>query len=228
MNKNKIIAIDGPAGSGKSSVAKMVAHRLAILHLDSGAFYRAVTLTFLRNKIARPFNGPKVEDLLRCTEVELRQIGNTLQVYLNSEDVSTEIRLKEVTACVSEVSESALVRKIVTAKLRELAKSESVVMEGRDIGTVVFPKAEVKIFLTATPGERAKRRYLEMAKAGIDADLNEITYAIKKRDKIDSSREIAPLRQADDAFFLDSTGMTMDMVVDSIIREYNKSLNKSD
>lgn len=219
-----MIAIDGPAGSGKSTVAKMVAHRLAILYLDSGAFYRAVTLMFLRNEITPPFTKTKIEDVLSCTEIKLKQIGESLKVYLNGEDVSTEIRSKKVTASVSEVSKNSLVRKIITDKLRELAKSEAVVMDGRDIGTVVFPNAELKIFLTATPEERGKRRYLEMINAGIHADLNEITRSIKKRDKIDSSRKTAPLSQADDAIFLDTTGITIDMVVDTIIKEYNKSL----
>lgn len=224
MSINKIIAIDGPAGSGKSTVAKMAAHRLGILYLDSGAFYRAVTLIFLRNKIALPYVGTEFEDLLNCTEIQLKQTGGSLKVYLNGQDVSAEIRLKEVTASVSEVSENALVRRIITDKLRALADSESVVMDGRDIGTVVFPKANLKVFLTATPEERAKRRYLEITNAGLDADFNEIKQAIIKRDKIDSSRAIAPLRQAADAIFLDTSVMTIEAVVGFIIKEYNKSL----
>ncbi len=224
MATKKTIAIDGPAGSGKSTVAKMVAQRLAILYLDSGAFYRAVTLTFLRNNVDPPYTIAKIENLLSQTEIQLKQFNASVKVYVNSEDVTTEIRSKEVTDSVSQVSENALVRNIITTKLRELAKSESVVMDGRDIGTVVFPNADLKIYLIATAEERAKRRFLELTNNGIKADLKDVTQSIMKRDKIDASREIAPLEQADDAILLDTTGMTIAAVVNYIYKETNKIL----
>ena len=219
-NTGHVIAIDGPAGSGKSTVARLVAERLGFIYLDSGALYRAVTLSFLRNGV--DVTAPaSVAGGLAAVRIHVKPGDNGLSVFLNEEEVTREIRGQEVTAFVSAVSELAAVRNFVNQQLRKIARNFAVVLDGRDIGTVVFPDAALKVFMSASLDERAARRYRELAAAGAHADLDAIKSDIARRDKHDSERNLAPLRPAQDAIVLDTTSMTIDDGVDFIINEYH-------
>ncbi|MDE7161995.1 MAG: (d)CMP kinase [Anaeroplasmataceae bacterium] len=209
--KNFVVALDGPAGSGKSSISKLVAKRLGFTHIDTGAMYRAVTLEALRRKI----NIEEESEYQFLKETSIKYVNNT--IYLNGEDVSEEIRSSSVTHAVSTCCKFGLVRELMVEYQRESAKYGKVLMDGRDIGTVVLPNADLKIFLTATPEERAKRRCAEIIEKGIPATYEVILEEIKERDYKDSHREIAPLRQAEDAIPIDTTHLTMDEVANKII-----------
>lgn len=223
MKKRIVIAIDGPAGSGKSTIARLVAKNLNILYIDSGAIYRAYTLQCLRE-------GIKLEDeeslsiFLERLAVNLESGETGTEIFIESENVSKEIRSAEVTANVSSISENRSIREIVTRKLREAAEHRSVVMDGRDIGTVVFPDAQLKIFLTASLEERARRRMNDFKSAGVKTDLEKIKRDIQARDKHDTERKLAPLLKPDDAILFDTTNLTIDECVDFIAK---KALEKS-
>jgi len=223
LKKRIVIAIDGPAGSGKSTIAGLVAKKLKILYIDSGAIYRAYTLQYLREKIKLEDQGDLAEFLER-TIVNLESGDTGTQIFVNRENVTKEIRSVEVTENVSSVSEKKSIRDVVTRKLRSDAEHNSVVMDGRDIGTVVFPDAELKVFLTASVEERARRRKNDLKSAGIATDSEKIKSDIQRRDEHDSERNLAPLQKPDDAILLDTTNLTIDECVDFVVK---KALEKS-
>lgn len=199
------IAIDGPAGAGKSTLSRMLAGRLGFIYVDTGALYRAVGLAALRRGID-PSDEGRVSGFLKGTDIKLGFEGGTQHVYLDGEDVSSKIRVPEVSMAASGVSALPSVRAFLLDLQKDLAKRNCVVMDGRDIGTVVLPHAEIKIFLTASPEDRAGRRYREMLGRGEKADFEAVLADIKKRDAADSGRGIAPLKPAEDAVIVDTTG----------------------
>ncbi len=207
------VAIDGPGGTGKSTIAKAVAVRLGLEYIDTGAMYRAMGLKSLRLGVS-PDDIAAVEKMLAETELDFRDN----HMYLDGEDVSGLIRTNEVSMAASNISKLPIVRAKADALSHSLASTRDVVMEGRDIGTEVIPDAEVKIFMTAAPEVRAKRRYLQLVEAGKPADYDEIFEDIQKRDYQDSHRDYHPLKQADDAVFLDTSNMTIDENIDAIVR----------
>lgn len=209
--KNFKVAIDGPAGSGKSSISELVATKLGFVHVDTGAMYRAVTLEALRRKI--DLNNESEYSFV--DNIEIVYIND--KTFLNQEDVSGEIRSLEVTRNVSLVSSYKIVRDKMVHFQRLSAKNGYVLMDGRDIGTTVLPDADVKIFLTASPEERAKRRLKELEEKGIKESFETILNDIKVRDYKDSHREISPLRQAEDAILVDTTSMTIEEVCNTIV-----------
>lgn len=209
------IAIDGPAGAGKSTAAKAAAKRFGIIYVDTGALYRATGLYMLRCG-ADPGDPDEVLPLLNEVHITLRFEDGAQHIYLNGEDVSTEIRLPEASSASSAVSAIPEVREFLLDLQRDIAKKNDCIMDGRDIGTVVLPDAQVKIFVTATAEIRAKRRYDEYIGKGMEADYDEILEAIKQRDYNDSHRAVAPLRQADDAVYLDTTEMNAEQEADAV------------
>ena len=208
----KVIAVDGPAGAGKSTVSKIVAARLGFTYIDTGAMYRAVGLKFLNS--GQPFTENFLAEITRDIDIKL---DDKAKVFLDGVDVTKEIRTPEVSKLASDVSKYGFVRKKLTDLQREMAAEGAVIMDGRDIGTQVLPNADVKIFLTATLDERARRRFEELKAKGQSVTLDAIKLEIAARDKQDSEREIAPLKKADDAILIDSTGLTVDEVVAKIL-----------
>ena len=201
------VAIDGPGGAGKSTIARAVAHKLGVLYVDTGAIYRSVGYhVYLRG--IEPFNIDAVIALLPETHIEMAYGEDGLQrMYLNGEDVTSQIRLPEMSMYASKVSAIPAVRDFLMEMQRSMARKNSVVMDGRDIGTVVLPDAEVKIFLTADLEERAKRRYRELQERGISADFDTILEEMRQRDYNDSHRKTAPLKAAENAVVVDTTYM---------------------
>lgn len=215
------IAIDGPAGAGKSTIAKKVAKELSFIYVDTGAMYRAMGLYFLRKGIV-PENAAAIEAACDEIQVSIRYENGEQQVLLNGENVSAEIRKEEVGNMASKTSVNGKVREKLVALQRELAKKENVVMDGRDIGTQVLPDATAKIYLTASAAERARRRFLELQQKGTPGVLEEIEADIIERDHRDMTREISPLRQAEDAVLVDASHMTIDEVAAAVISEFEK------
>lgn len=214
--RKPIIAIDGPAGAGKSTVAKAVAERLGYVYIDTGAMYRAVALKAFKKGI--PLSDEKaVSALAAGLDMRFVRCGNEQRIIVDGEDVTTEIRSENASRLSSTVSTIAGVRKRLVELQRRMGADGGVVMEGRDIGTVVFPDAEVKVFLTASVMERARRRCEQLRAMGKEPDLDRIAEEIRDRDLRDSSRRLAPLRQAPDARLIDTDRMTVDEVVDSIV-----------
>lgn len=210
---NFIIALDGPSGSGKSTIANILAKKLKISYLNTGSMYRALTLFFLENGIT---NEDKIElDFLQNIKIDI----NEDRVFLNGKDVSEEIRNKIVTENVSWVSSIPLVRKYLVDMQRKISENKSIILDGRDIGTVVFPNAKYKFFLVASSEIRAKRRYEQNE---IDKSLEEIQKDIEKRDYIDSHREISPLKKASDAIEIDSSNLTIDETINEILGKMDK------
>ncbi|MFH0920866.1 MAG: (d)CMP kinase [Fibrobacterota bacterium] len=217
MMEKQVIAIDGPAGSGKSTTAAGVARRLGIVHLDTGAMYRALTLAALDRHI-RVDEPEKLDALSKQVRITFeRNNDGTQRVFLDGRDVSDEIRGGHVSSLVSLYCMVPQVRAAMVIKQREAAQDASVVMEGRDIGTIVFPDARFKFFLTASLEERAKRRLRDLARLGEKADLARVMQGIEQRDRQDRTRAQSPLRQADDAVALDTTGMTVDQQIEWIV-----------
>lgn len=218
MKKRLTIAIDGPAGAGKSTVARIVAQRLEYIYIDTGAMYRAVTLQALREK-ADLHNAEGLSLLAQRINISLesRRDEAVPRVFLNGEDVTQEIRSPEVSQHVSLVAQIPGVRRRMVELQREMGKAGGVVMDGRDIGTHVLPQAELKIFLTAAIEERALRRGKELRGKGYTVDMEKIKAEIKNRDKMDMEREMAPLIQAPNAFLLDTTALSIDGVVEQIL-----------
>ncbi|MGB5822529.1 MAG: (d)CMP kinase [Proteocatella sp.] len=220
-NKNKIIiAIDGPAGAGKSTVAKKLAKALKYVYIDTGAMYRAITYKILKNNI----------DL--NNEFQLKTLlQNTVLTYENENlcldglKLGKEIRSNEINANVSRVSSNGLVRELMTGFQREIGQKQSCILDGRDIGTAVFPNADIKIFLIADSKMRAQRRYDENLQKGIESSLEDIEKNIVERDKLDSTRKIAPLLKADDAVEIDTSNITVDEVIENIMKIYLEKTN---
>lgn len=214
-----IVAIDGPAGSGKSTTSRRVARRLGFLYLDTGAMYRAAALAVL-SKSCNVNDDEGMDAYTESMEIDFDRSG--AQIFLDGTDVSREIRSQEVTDAASAVSASAPVRKRMVDLQRKIAGNRDAVVEGRDIGTVVFPDADFKFFMVADVTERAKRRKKDLAELGIEQTVEEIVEDLTRRDRLDSTRAISPLEKADGAVEVDTTAMTMDEQVDlivSIVRE---------
>lgn len=211
-----VVAIDGPAGSGKGTVTKLVAEKRNLVSIDTGAMYRCVTLDCINNGI--DYNNIEgIKRILDNIKIELKKENGEQKVYLNGEDVSKEIREPRVNDLVSEFSAIKEVRAKITPMQQKMGETENIIMEGRDIGTVVFPNADVKIFLDCDVRERAKRRFIQNQKEGIESTYEEILENIIKREKINSTREIAPFVKAEDAIYLDSTNLTIEQVVEKVI-----------
>lgn len=216
MGKKISIAIDGPAAAGKSTVAKIVAENLAYIYIDTGAMYRALTYKAIAEHLNLEEEEPLLETLL-ASEIELLPSDNGQLVYLNKKDVTNEIRTSEVTNSVSIVSKHQKIRDEMVRRQQAFATDGGVVMDGRDIGTHVLPSAEIKIFLLASVEERAVRRHTENIHKGFVSDLEKLKEEIARRDKIDSEREVAPLKKADDAIEMDTTSLTIPDVVGKIM-----------
>ncbi len=207
-----IIAIDGPAGTGKGTISKLISERLGFIYIDTGAMYRAFALKVIRKGISiEDMNA--ISELLNNTNIDF---GENQEVLLDGEDVSKEIRLPEVSEFVPKVSSIVIVREKMVEEQRKLGSSKNIVMEGRDITTVVFPNADLKIYLTADEGERAKRRYKEMIEKGMEITYEEVLQRIKERDYIDINKEVGALKIAEDAIVIDSTNKTIEEVYDEV------------
>ena len=212
-----VVAIDGPAGSGKGTITKLVEERLGLISIDTGAMYRCVTLYMIRNNIGLD-EEEKIKELLTKIDINLTKENGIPKFYLDGEDVSKQIREKEVNELVSQVSHIPVVRENMVDLQRKMAEGKRVIMEGRDIGTNVFPNANVKIYLDATPEERANRRYKQNLESGItDISYEEILQNVIFRDNNDKTSSVAPLKQAEDAVYVDSSDLTIEQVVDKII-----------
>ena len=210
------IAIDGPAGAGKSTVAKKIAQRKQFIYVDTGAMYRAMALYFLQEGIGGEEN-EKISASCKDVDITIRYVDGEQVVFLNGENVNGRIRTEEVGNMASVTSPNPDVRKKLVELQQQLAKSADVVMDGRDIGTCVLPDADVKVYLTAGSAVRAKRRYEELLAKGEECDLAQIEKEIIERDERDMNRDISPLRQAEDAVLIDSSGMAIEEVVEKII-----------
>ena len=219
------VAIDGPSGAGKSTLAKMIAERLGFLYVDTGAIYRTVGLWISKNG-ADPHNAPAVIGLLDTIQIELNYGADGLQhMYLNGEDVTQDIRQHSISAYASAVSAIPQVRAFLLDMQRALARTQNVVMDGRDIGTVVLPDADVKVFLTADPEDRARRRYEELLTRGQQAEYDTVLKDLEERDRNDSTRASAPLRQAEDAILVDTTGNTLEQSFELLLKTVKEHLD---
>lgn len=217
------VAIDGPAGAGKSTISRKIAQALGYIYVDTGALYRAIGLYCLRHQIACT-DEPAVKAALDGIQIELRFEDKEQCVYLGGENVTSHIRTPEVSMAASAVSALPAVRAFLFDLQRNLARKHNVVMDGRDIGTVVLPDAQVKIFLTATPEDRARRRYEEMVSKGMQADYQEVLEDLKVRDYNDSHREIAPLKPAEDAIVVDTTGNSLEKSIHILLNLVKEKL----
>lgn len=220
-----VIAIDGPAGSGKSSTAQLVANRLGIMHLDTGAMYRAITLKCLQNNISSD-DFDSLAECLRNTVIKFTGSPPKTQIWMDNQDVTTAIRSAQVTDRVSDYCQPMVVREALVEQQRNLAHSSSVVCEGRDIGTVVFPHADLKFFMVASTRERAKRRKRDFEKIGVEKNIDDLMREITRRDEKDMNRTNSPLKKAPDAEELDTTNMTLAGQVEYIIAQAQKFINK--
>ncbi len=229
-DKKIVIAIDGHSSCGKSTMAKSLARLLGYIYIDSGAMYRAVTLYSLRNgwiKNGTP-DAAKVIEGLKDIKITFRWDNNTEKntTFLNGENIEEEIRKLEVSNNVSPISTIAEVRHEMVKQQRENGKNKGIVMDGRDIGTVVFPNAELKIFMTSSPEIRAQRRFLELKEKGLEINFDEILANVKERDKIDSTREVSPLKKADDALVLDNSNLTREQQLEWTLEKVKERTGK--
>jgi cytidylate kinase len=218
-----IVAIDGPSGAGKSTLAKRVAREFGFMYLDTGAMYRALGFKVLREGVDLA-DDARMARLVPATDIDLRERAGKLEVFLDGEEVSGLIRTPEVSQMASKVSALKVVRERLLDLQRALGRRGSVVAEGRDIGTVVFPEAQVKVYLDASADERARRRYEEMRAAGRAVDLEETRREMAERDRRDSERDLAPLRRAEDALAIDSSNLDADAVAERVIREIRSKI----
>ncbi len=211
------IAIDGPSGAGKSTIARRVAEKLGYVYVDTGAMYRAIGVHVMRNKL--PTNDAQaVISVLYDAHIELTYMNGEQHILLNGEDVSRDIRFPEASMAASNVSAIPEVRAYLFDLQKNIANSTNCIMDGRDIGTVVLPDAQVKVFLTATAEERTRRRFLELQQKGTPVDYDTLLAEIRQRDYNDSNRAAAPLKRAADAIEIDSTGLTIDEITDRIVK----------
>lgn len=222
--KKIIVAIDGPSGSGKSTVAKLLAMKLGYTYIDTGAMYRAVALQAKRDNVDIN-SGVALSDLCDRVQIGFVPDNGGLRTILNGEDVSEEIRTPEMSMAASDISARKEVRQSLLSLQRRMGENGGVVLEGRDVGTVIFPNAEAKFFLDASLEERGKRRYKELAAKGLDVTLEQTIEDVRKRDINDSSRDIAPLKMAADSVLIDSTNIGIQEVVESMIRVVNEKVN---
>lgn len=221
MSKNVVIAIDGPAGAGKSTVAKHLAQMLNYVYVDTGAMYRAITFLVLRNNVQ-----DNIDEIIKVAEdvdIKLQFEDGITRVFINGEEVTDNIRTPEVNSKVSDVSKIPEVRKQMVKIQRSLGNDTNLIAEGRDTTTVVFPDATIKVFLTASLEERVKRRYKELLEKGMQITIDEVRENIIQRDKIDSSRKVSPLKKADDAVEIDSTNMTIPDEIHKILDMIEKA-----
>lgn len=210
------VAIDGPAGAGKSTIAKRIAKEMGFIYVDTGAMYRALAIHFLKNGL-KPEDTEEIKKACKDAVVSIQYEDGAQQVYLNGENVTSLLREEKVGNMASVSSAIGEVRAQLLELQREMARTNDVVMDGRDIGTHILPNANVKVYLTASVEERARRRYVELQDKGVACDLEEIAHDIAERDHRDMNREIAPLKQAEDAVLVDSSNMTIEEVVQAII-----------
>ena len=226
-----IIAIDGFSSCGKSTMAKDLAHELGYIYVDTGAMYRCVALYALQHKLFLKdgeINIPELEAAMPNINISFKLNKETGRpdTYLNNENVENKIRTMEVSSHVSSIAAIPFVREALVAQQQKMGKDKGIVMDGRDIGTVVFPNAELKIFVTASPEVRAKRRYDELMEKGMEADYNEILENVKRRDYIDSHRDVSPLRKADDAIELDNSNISIEEQKQWLIKQYKRVCKK--
>ncbi len=217
------IAIDGPSGAGKSTLSKTIAKELGFIYVDTGALYRAVGLYLFRNQIS-PDDRDAVVCCLPKIKVEFSYIDDLQHVFLNTEDVTNDIRLHQISEYASKVSAIREVREFLLQMQRDIALNNDIIMDGRDIGTVVLPDADIKIFLTASPEERAKRRYEELILKGQSVEYNTILNDIIERDRRDENREVSPLKKADDAICLDTSNNTFEQSVSLLLKTIKEQM----
>lgn len=213
--KKLVVAIDGPAGAGKSTIAKLAAESLGYAYIDTGAMYRSVAWKFLQT--GKDFEENFIGELSRTMVIDFKPEAKVNRVFVDGVEVTSAIRTPEVTGIVSKVAAIGAVREAMVEQQRRMGEAGGVLMDGRDIGTVVFPKAELKVFLTASVEERASRRYKEMVAKGEQVDFEQLKADIAFRDKQDSERAISPLKQAEDAIYLDTSDMNIQQVVEKIM-----------
>ena len=218
-----IVAIDGPAGSGKGTITKLIAEKRNLVSIDTGAMYRCVALDCLNNEIEST-NLDGIEKVLEKIQIELKKINGEQKVFLNGKDVSREIREPKVDDVVAKYAAIKQIRDKVTPMQRKMGETQNIIMEGRDIGTVVFPNADVKIFLDCSVEERARRRYKKELEKGIETTYEEVLASIKERHRLETERDIAPFVKAEDAVVVDSTKLSIDEVVEEILKIIDKKL----
>ena len=223
MTKKPVIAIDGFSSTGKSSISKIIAKSLGLIHMDTGALYRGITYFALQNCLDddQSINMEKLLADLPKINLEFQNVDGELQLFLNGKNINKEIRFPQVSDNVSQVAKEADVRNYLLKAQRDIAEKGGIIMDGRDIGTVVLPNADYKFFMTASQDERARRRFLELKLAGENTDVETVKLNLMKRDKIDSEREVSPLKQADDAILIDNTNINKEETI-ALILSYIK------
>ena len=219
-----IVAVDGTAGSGKGTITKIIAEKLNLISIDTGAMYRCVALECI-NKNINYIEIEKIKEVLKDINIELKKENNLQVVILNGKDVTREIRTPEVDSVVAKFAAIKEVRDKITPLQRKMGQDANIIMEGRDIGTVVFPNADVKVFLDCSVEERARRRYNQDLEKGIETTYEEVLESIKERHKLETEREIAPLVQAEDATYIDSTHMTIEEEANEVIKVIEERKN---
>ena len=219
-----VVAIDGPAGSGKGTITKLVGKKMGLINIDTGAMYRCATLDCL-NKNILPEELEKIEKVLEEIDIKFERNNEKELVFLNGKDVTEEIRSTIVNSNVAKYAAVKIIRDKMTPLQREMGKQSNIIMEGRDIGTVVFPDADVKIFLDCSIEERANRRFKQNQEKGIVCTYEEVLESIKERHKLETEREVAPFVQAEDAIYVDSTKLTIDEVVEKIVKIIEEKRN---
>ena len=223
MTKKPVIAIDGFSSTGKSSISKIIAKKLGLIHMDTGALYRGITFYAIQNCLNpdKTIDISKLLSSLAEMKLEFQNIDGELQLFLNGKNIDKEIRFPQVSDYVSQVAKEADVRNFLLKTQRDIANKGGIIMDGRDIGTVVLPDADYKFFMTASQDERARRRFLEIQAAGEKTDIETVKQNLISRDKIDSERELSPLKQADDAVLIDNTNINKEETI-ALILSYIK------
>ena len=223
MTKKPVIAIDGFSSTGKSSISKIIAKKLGLIHMDTGALYRGITFYAIQNCLNpdKTIDISKLLSSLAEMKLEFQNIDGELQLFLNGKNIDKEIRFPQVSDYVSQVAKEADVRNFLLKTQRDIANKGGIIMDGRDIGTVVLPDADYKFFMTASQDERARRRFLELQAAGEKTDIKTVKQNLISRDKIDSERELSPLKQADDAVLIDNTNINKEETI-ALILSYIK------